>query len=123
MPEGTIDHLLFRCRLATFGWCWIRDSLGWDSTPVDAGDFESKFTTTLGGSNNRSMVMIMATNSWALWRTRNDLVFSNHIIKSLKEISYKILGFLQHWKNLLKGAQLKLREGILEKLKGGLSRC
>jgi len=66
---------------------------------------------------------IMATNSWALWRTWNDLVFSNHIIKSPKEISYKVFGFLQHWKILLKGAQLKLMEGIMEKLKEGLSRC
>jgi len=45
------------------------------------------------------------------------------MIKSPKEISYKFFGFLQHWKILLKGAQLKLMEGILEKLKEGLSRC
>ena len=63
----------------------------------------------------------MAAVGWSLWKIRNDLVFSNIVIKSPKQVAYKALGFLKKWSILARkeGAQ---KEAWLEKLKEGMSR-
>jgi hypothetical protein len=34
---------------------------------------------------------------WTLWLTRNDCVFNNLVISSLRAVIYRLLSFLQHW--------------------------
>jgi len=64
---------------------------------------------------------IIAAVGWSLWKTRNDLVFSNIVINSPKQVAYKALGFLKQWRMLVKedGAQ---KEAWVEKLKEGMAR-
>jgi len=41
------------------------------------------------------MWWIVAAVGWALWKFRNDLVFSNIIDKSPKQVAYRAYGFLK----------------------------
>jgi hypothetical protein len=58
---------------------------------------------------------------WALWKIRNDLIFSNNVIKSPKQIAYKVLGFLKQW-SLLEKKDGANKEAWLVKLKEGMTR-
>jgi len=64
---------------------------------------------------------IMAAVGWSLWKTRNDLIFSNIVIKSPKQVAYKSLGFLKQWIMMARkdGA---MKEASLDKLKEGMER-
>ena len=63
----------------------------------------------------------MAAVGRSLWKTRDDLVFSNIVIKSPKQVVYKTFGFLKQWCKMAKkdGARM---ESWLAKLKEGLTR-
>lgn len=43
------------------------------------------------------MWWIIVGVGWVLWKTRNDLMMSNIIVKSPKQVAYKALGFLKQW--------------------------
>ena len=58
---------------------------------------------------------------WALWKSRNDLVFSNIIAKSPKQVAYRVFGFLKQWLKLREDAHSKMEE-TLKKMENGLSR-
>jgi hypothetical protein len=63
----------------------------------------------------------MTVVGWALWKTRNDLVFSNIVINSPKQVAYKTFGFLKQWVKMAKKDGAKM-ESWLAKLKEGLKR-
>jgi hypothetical protein len=119
--EEPVDHLLFQCPIAIATWCWVRDSLGWPSIPTSRVSFQDILTNNSGGKGDRACLWwILAAVGWALWKTRNDLVFSNIVIKSPKQVAYKVLGFLKQWSILAKkeGAQ---KDAWVDKLKEGIS--
>jgi hypothetical protein len=54
-----------------------------------------------------------------VWKTRNDWVFNNRLIKSPKALAYQVLALLQQWKKILKmkdqdvmDTLMKLQEGL-----------
>jgi len=47
-----------------------------------------------GNINNLSSFFILASVSWSLWKTRNNWVFNDVLVKSPKVIAYMIMGFL-----------------------------
>jgi hypothetical protein len=61
----------------------------------------------------------MAVVGWALWKTRNDLAFSDIVIKSPKQVAYRVLGFLQQW-TLLEKKDVNLKNAWVDKLKEGM---
>jgi RsiW-degrading membrane proteinase PrsW (M82 family) len=64
---------------------------------------------------------VMAAVGWALWKTRNDLIFSNIVIKSPKQVAYLALGFLKQWTVMEKKEGSK-KEALVEHLKEGMAR-
>uniref|UniRef100_K3XSK2 Reverse transcriptase zinc-binding domain-containing protein n=1 Tax=Setaria italica TaxID=4555 RepID=K3XSK2_SETIT len=123
------DHIIFRCPLASFVWCWIRDSLGWDGIPDSLSEFADR---RLGdGSKPKRELMIyllasvswvLASVSWVLWRTRNDWVFSNILINNPKSLAYKVIVFLQFWSKMASVEGQTRRERLPLKLEQGLRR-
>jgi len=63
---------------------------------------------------------VMAAVGWALWKTRNELVFSNTMIKTPKQVAYKVLGFLKQW-SMLEKKDGTTKESWLDKLKEGMA--
>jgi hypothetical protein len=65
---------------------------------------------------------VMAAVEWSLLKTRYDLVFSNIVIKSPKQVAYKTLGFLKQWIKMAKEDvakkefparwRMKMKEGL-----------
>ena len=66
------------------------------------------------------MWRIIAAVGWALWKSRNDLVFSNIIDKSPKQVAYRVFGFLKQWLKLSKEDARSKMEAMLMKMKEGL---
>lgn len=118
--EETMDRLLFQCPIGMVTWCWVRDNLGWSKSPTSIKTFQENCLGTAGGSRNNMLWWIIASVGWALWKTRNDLLFSNVIVKSPKQAVYKSLGFLKQWTKRSKEDWSRM-EGVLLKLKEGLS--
>ena len=83
-------------------WCWVRDSLGWASSPTSISSFQENSLSCAGDGKSMLMWWVMAAVGWSLWKTRNDLVFSNIVIKSPKQVAYKTLGFLKQWIKMAK---------------------
>ncbi|CAN6243195.1 unnamed protein product [Urochloa humidicola] len=54
---------------------------------------------------------------WAIWKTRNDLVFNDQIMKSPMVIIHKTTALLTQWKTLLKKGDLEMVESWIKKLK------
>ncbi|OEL19872.1 hypothetical protein BAE44_0019119 [Dichanthelium oligosanthes] len=82
--------------------------------------FESLLLVEAGNKENKWRLFIFAGVSWAIWRTRNDWVFSNILVKSPKTIAYRALGFLQYWKQLGRSEEQLKMTWVLEKLQEGL---
>ena len=118
-----LDHLFFNCPVALFVWCWwVRDSLGWSCIPASLGDFQDDFLGGPGDKDNRLTIFLFAGVSWALWRTRNDWVFDDLLVKHPNQIVHRAFGFLQYWCRLsTKGARTKMEE-LLTKLHAELAK-
>ena len=117
-----LDHLFFKCPVALFVWCWVRDSLGWSCIPASLGDFQDDFLGGPGDKDNRLTIFLFAGVSWALWRTRNDWVFDDLLVKHPNQIVHRAFGFLQYWCRLsTKGARTKTEE-LLTKLHAELAK-
>lgn len=97
--EETVNHLLFQCPIARATWCWIRDSPGWPSAPISINNFQDLFLLH-GDGDNKGLAWWVTAVGWALWKSRNDLVFSNVVIKSPKQVAYKCLGLMKQWMKL-----------------------
>jgi hypothetical protein len=74
----------------------------------------------VGQRSNFATFFILASVGWSLWKTRNDWVFNNHLIKSPKTIAYKVLGFLSQWKKLLEPKEVMMMDDLILKLLEGL---
>ena len=55
---------------------------------------------------------------WAIWKTRNDLVFEDKVIAPPTAIIHKTAVFLTHWKQLLDEKKLKQVESALVEFNG-----
>ena len=55
---------------------------------------------------------------WAIWKTRNDLVFEDKVIASPTAIIHKTVVFLTHWKQLLDEKKLDQVESALVEFNG-----
>jgi hypothetical protein len=119
--EESVNHLLFQCPIAVAVWCWVRDSLGWHGCPFSISSFESLLANNRGGVGGSGNLFwwLMAAVGWALWKSRNELVFSDIVIKSPKQVAYRVLGFLQQW-TLLEMKEVNLKNAWVDKLKDGM---
>lgn len=71
------------------------------------------------GNDNQFSYTILGCVVWSLWKTRNDWVFNNVLIKSPKSVAYMAVGFLIQWK-MLKMKDKERMEAIIWKLQEGL---
>ena len=94
----------------------VRDSLGWLRIPSSFEDFQASFLGEPGAKNNRTYIFLFAGVSWALWRTRNDWVFSDILVRHPKHIAHRTFGFLQQWRALSTKEAKKKVEDLLTKL-------
>ena len=56
---------------------------------------------------------------WAIWKSRNGLVFEDKVLASPTVIIHKTLAFLAHWKKLLGEKKQRQVETVLAEIDGG----
>lgn len=99
----TSNHLFFKCNIAQLIWVWVRISLRWDRRPTSLNDFQELMGIgEMVVKENSLAIVILAAVVWSSWKARNDWVFNNLLVKSVKAISYKAVGFLTQWTRLRK---------------------
>lgn len=71
-------------------------------------------------AQNIRLIFLLAGVTWAMWKARNDWVFSNKLISSPNVLAHRTVSFLQHWSKLKARKELAGREEMLMKLQEGL---
>lgn len=73
-PEST-DHIIFQCPMAMFLWAFLRDSLGWPSSPTSVSSLFLEIIDRGGGAKQTQF--LCAGVMWSVWKARiNDVVFN-----------------------------------------------
>jgi hypothetical protein len=80
--EESVDHMLFKCPLATYVWAVVRDGMLWQSIPLSVKNWSEDFLLERGGIQNRVVMFLFRVICWTLWLNRNDLIFKNKLISS-----------------------------------------
>jgi hypothetical protein len=44
-----------------------------------------------------TMLFLFGAIYWTLWLNRNDFIFNNLLISSMRAVIFRLLSFLQHW--------------------------
>lgn len=99
---------------------WVRVSLRWPERPISIQNFEELIGIGLHANIDVTVLFILGSMVWSLWKTQNDWVFNNQLIKNPKAIAHKILGFLSQWKKLLKSMETDKVDDLMKKLQEGL---
>jgi hypothetical protein len=82
--------------------------------------FQTEVLGSAGAKQNHMLIFIFAGVSWAIWRTRNDWVFTNTLVNHPKHNAHRAFGFLQYWSQLLPEKARREMEVQLNKLHDGL---
>jgi hypothetical protein len=89
-----VDHMLFRCPLATYVWAVVRDGPHWQSIPLSVKNLSEDLLFERGDKRNRALMFLFGAICWTLCLNRSELVFKNKIISSPRALMYKFLSFL-----------------------------
>lgn len=99
----------------------MRDSLGWPKIPSSIISFKRLLADSESVEDKLILWWLIAAVGWALWKTRNDLVFSQTVIRTPKQVAYLALGFLKQWIVMATKDGAK-KEARVEQLKVGMTR-
>jgi hypothetical protein len=80
----------------------VRVSLRWSERPISIAHYQDRMGIGEVSDDKSYCFSILACVVWSLWKTRNDWVFNNVLIKSPKTVVYMAVGFLIQWKKMLK---------------------
>jgi hypothetical protein len=99
--EESIQHLLFDCHYTKFLWRIIHVSF--NLNPPNS--VHNLFTSWLDGLNRKMKSQILVGASaicWALWLTRNNIVFDNVIAPPYLQVIFKAIYWTRFWSLLQK---------------------
>jgi hypothetical protein len=115
----SIQHLFFECHFAKFMWTTIHIAFN-IPRPHSILHLFNDWATTGGLKNHKLCLIGAAALIWALWTSRNDLVFDNSPTKTYMQVLFQGTYWLSLWAHLQKledDGQLLLQAcGLLETL-------
>jgi hypothetical protein len=76
----TTDHILFQCPLAVFLWAFLKETFNWQLAPIVSDDIFDRVLRNGKSFSKRLLLVICAGAMWALWKTRNDMVFNAKVV-------------------------------------------
>jgi hypothetical protein len=99
--EETIQHLFFDCHVAKFIWRVVSLTFGL-GVPTSIMDLYSLWLLNVS-ARTRSKILVGATAiCWAIWLTRNDVVFDKSPIKSYMQVLFRGTYWCRFWALLQK---------------------
>jgi hypothetical protein len=109
----TSAHILFQCPIAVFVRSFLRDALGWTSSPTNCAKFLLEFDDNCQGKKRKVTLVIYAGALWTIWKTRNDVMINKKVLSSPMAIVYRTVSLIKTWRPLLK---MKLKPTVEEML-------
>jgi hypothetical protein len=101
-PE-TIQHLFFDCHVAKFIWRAVQTAFNID-IPISVMHLFNDWANGMGPHMRKGLLTGAAALCWAMWTSRNDIVFDNAPTKTCMQVLYRGTHWLRYW------AQLQRRE-------------
>jgi len=114
--DETSDHILFQCPLAVLLWSFLRDCLGWPSSPTSCSSLLLEIVDQYRGNKQLLTIFICAGALWSIWKTRNELVFDKKVVSSPSTLIYKALLLAKSWRPLLKPKMMPMADGMLNNI-------
>lgn len=93
------DHIIFRCPVAKFLWCVIRDALTWNAAPNSFDHFFSEIVGRPSSKRSRGLIMLLGAAAWVLWLNRNDMIFRKQILSTPLTVAFSVMFYLRQWSN------------------------
>jgi hypothetical protein len=100
----SVNHIFFGCYIARMIWGFLRDIFKWDNFPPSLKEFSESWLLGKGPMHTRLILFIFAGFAWAIWTNRNKMAIQLKFPKSLTDIIYTVVSFLQKWSIMLKEA-------------------
>ena len=119
----TRDHLFFNFSITQIIWVWVRVSLRWNRRPTSMTNFQYMLNAGEIERSKSINFFVLASVAWTMWKSKNDWVFNNKLIKTPKAFPHKVLPLLKQWKKILKTKDQEVMEDTLLKLQEGLRAC
>jgi hypothetical protein len=117
--DETIQHLFFDCHFAKFIWTTIHIAFNFQK-PLSVTHLFHIWASAGGIKNWKLLLTVVAALIWALWTSRNDLVFDNSPTKTYMHVLFRGPYWLHQWAQLRRHEEddkLLLKAcGILETL-------
>ena len=95
----SIQHLFFECPYAKFLWRIVHIAFN-ISPPINMGDMFNFWGVNLGYANRHHLLAGAAALFWALWLSRNEIVFDNSRPKTFLQVLFKGTHWLRQWAQL-----------------------
>jgi hypothetical protein len=108
LRDESIHHLFFECRYARFLWGLTQIAFN-ISPPNNVQHMFGRWINQVGGKLRRQMLAGASAFCWAIWLSRNDLVFDKTPIKSIMQVLYRGTHWLHFWSQLERNDQDKER--------------
>jgi hypothetical protein len=105
-----VDHIIFRCPIEIFVWCFPREVFGKSESPTCRDEFSDIFLTHGGDKSNSLWWFIAAAIFWSLWLTRNDRVFLHRVLSSPVYPLYRAVSLMLQWKPLAGSKHLQKKQ-------------
>jgi hypothetical protein len=112
----TSDHIIFQCPIAVFLWSFLRDSLGWEISPICCDSFFRDIIERCRGKRREVTLFICAGAMWTIWKARNDVVFNKKTLSSPIVLVYRVISLVKTWTPLLKSKLKPLAEEMLQRV-------
>jgi hypothetical protein len=94
--DESIQHLFFDCSYARFVWGQVHITFG-IRPPLSTKDLFDTWSNILRGSFKRQILDVASAFCWALWLSRNDIVFDKAPIKTFLQVLYRGTHWLRYW--------------------------
>jgi hypothetical protein len=95
----TIQHLFFDCHFARFLWRAVQVTFN-IVTPTFVVNLFNGWANGVGKQFKKLVLVGAAALCWALWTSRNNVVFDNSPFKTYMQVLYRGTYWLQQWAQL-----------------------
>jgi hypothetical protein len=90
-------HILFQCPIVVFLWSFMKDYLGWETSPFSWDSFFQGVVDRCRGVKQGLTLSLCAGAQWSIWKARNDVVFNKKTLSSPVVLIYKTIMLVKTW--------------------------
>ena len=98
LPE-TVHHLFFECSYARCLWRAVQVSFG-INIPANKDELFSQWLRPNGPKTNTLLLVAAAALIWAIWLTRNEVIFEKARPKTFLQVLFRGTHWLHQWASL-----------------------